>query len=321
MPLGAVRVAIRRDIQEQLLTRVRTTKTAGERRCPGCSQAMTRVLVPRGPQSVTLDVCYPCNSVWFDPREYEVLRVMYGRELAPVKRMLDHKWKWAFALMGVPVERDSAVMLQRPWLTWSLAALITMVSVWAWMNPSLMNLFCLVPSLAWRMGGLTLLTSFFLHGGFFHLFANMYFMIVFGDNVEDYLGKARYLVLLLTATLAGNFLHIAMDPYSGVPVVGASGGISGLIVFYGLQFPRARLLILTRWLLFYPIRFGAGVALLLWFFLQLLGAWQQLAGFSRVSSLAHLGGAAAGLLFWLVWKNRLGVSPKPAEAAVPAAPA
>ncbi len=309
IPLAAVREMIRSDIQDQLLARVRATKTEGKRSCPRCGQPMTLVDVPRGPKPVALDVCYPCAFVWFDPKEYEVLKATYGLEEPPT-RMLDQKWKWALALLGMPVERQTLAMLNRPWLTWILAAVIAIVSATAWFSPMLLYQFSLVPALAWRWSGLTLLTSFFLHGGLFHLFANLYFMVVFGDKVEDYLGKRRYLFLLVAATMAGNFLHIAMDPRSDVPLVGASGGISGLIVFYGLQFPRVRLLLLMRLLLFYPIRLSASAALLLWFLVQLIGAWTQIQGFSTISSLAHLGGAAVGFLFWLTWKNRLEIPKK-----------
>jgi len=183
------------------------------------------------------------------------------------------------------------------------------VSVAAWSSPVLQSWLILVPSLADRMGGVTLLTSFFLHGGLFHLLSNLYFLIVFGAQVEDYLGRRRYLLLLLSATLAGSLSHVALDPHSNIPIVGASGGIAGIVVFYGLQFPRVRLLILTVWLLFFPLRLRAGIFLLLWFLLQVLGAWQQIHGFSNTSFLAHLGGTAVGLLFWGVWRTRLGAAP------------
>ncbi len=101
----------------------------------------------------------------------------------------------------------------------------------------------------------------------------------------------------------GDALHIALDPHSPIPSIGASGGISGVVVFYGLQFPQARLVVLMRYLLFWPLPMRARTALLLWILLQLLGAWMQIAGVSRVSSLAHLGGAGVGMLFWLKWKS------------------
>ena len=263
---------------------------------------------------MTLNVCEPCGSVWFDAREYEVLKALYGEEREPA-HPLDHKWKWAVAVLGMPVEREHSALLNRPWLTWALSGFITLVSVTAWYAPQLLDQFSLIPALVWRWGGLTLLTSFFLHGGIFHLLSNLYFLLVFGERVEDFLGRKRYLVLLLLATLAGNLLHIAFDPASTRPVVGASGGISGLVVFYGLQFPRAHILVLLRSLLFYPLRIHARTALLLWILLQVVGAWAQINGFSDISSLAHLGGGGVGLLAWWVWKTNLKVPRKPLASA------
>jgi membrane associated rhomboid family serine protease len=101
--------------------------------------------------------------------------------------------------------------------------------------------FGLVPAELWRDGGITLITSFFLHGDLFHLIGNAYFLLIFGDNVEDQLGRWRYALVVLLAALAGDLLHVAADPRDTVPCIGASGGISGVIVFYALKFPQARL--------------------------------------------------------------------------------
>jgi membrane associated rhomboid family serine protease/Zn-finger nucleic acid-binding protein len=307
IPIAAVHHAIRQDIQQQLLAQVRATRKQGTQNCPRCALPVTLVEVPRGPKPVELEVCYHCDCVWFDARKYDALKVLYGIQ-EPPKHMLDHKWKWAVALLGMPVERQSVAMLNRPWLTWILASFITLVSVTAWFVPVLQLQFALAPAMPWRLGGITLLTCFFLHGGLFHLASNMYFLIVFGEKVEDYLGRMHYLLLLLSATLAGNLLEIAAAPHSNQLLVGASGGISGLIVFYGLQFPRVRLLILTRLLIFFPLRLQAWAALMVWILLQLIGAGAELKGFSNVASLAHLGGAAMGLFFWLRWRDRLNIA-------------
>jgi len=241
--------------------------------------------------------------VWFDAREYEVLAETEVQTQEP-EALLDRKWKWAPALFGMPVERESSLLLSKPWLTWTLASLVAVVSVGALFDAEMaVQQFGLIPAQLWRLGGLTFLTSFFVHGGLYHLIVNLYYLFVFGDNVEDYLGRGRYILLLLLATTTGDLLHIGFDPQSTVPVIGASGGISGVVAFYGLQFPRARVVVLVRWLFFYPLRIRARVALLLWILLQLMGAWQQMAGFSNISSLAHLGGAGMGLLFWLKWRS------------------
>lgn len=315
VPLPEVRQAIRKDIQEHLLACVRATRADGSRPCPHCEQAMTAVTVPRGPQAVSVDYCAPCEQVWFDPREYDVLRAMYGED-GPPRPYLHRKWKWAPALLGMPVERDRSALLNRPLMTWTLAAVITLISIAAWQWPVLLFQFSLVPAFAWRLGGITFLTSFFLHGGIAHLLSNLYFLLIFGDNVEDYLGRWRYLLLLLAATLAGDVFHMSVERNSMAGLIGASGGISGLVVFYGLQFPRARLLVMI--FRFFPLRIRAIHALLIWFLLQILGAAAQLDGFTNVAYTAHLGGGAAGFLFWLIWRNRLLIPDKPAGKASPA---
>ena len=103
-------------------------------------------------------------------------------------------------------------------------------------------------------------------------------------------------------------LHIVTDPQSEIPCVGASGGISGVIVYYALQFPKARLGLLIRYLfvfkwLYFPAYFG----LIFWVALQGFGAYLQIQGLSNESALAHLGGAGVGVIAWFIWKG-----PRPA---------
>jgi membrane associated rhomboid family serine protease len=90
-----------------------------------------------------------------------------------------------------------------------------------------------------------------------------------------------------------------------MPCIGASGGISGLITFYALRYPGARLSIwIGYWLRSYWLQIPAWGAFALWALFQLFGAYQQISGFSTVSAVAHLGGAAAGFTLWLVWRKR-----------------
>jgi membrane associated rhomboid family serine protease/Zn-finger nucleic acid-binding protein len=302
VPLGDVHQALQKDIQDRLIAKVRDTRRRGSRLCPQCRERMAIVTVPRGPRAIDLDICYSCDAVWFDATEADVLRAMYGMD-DPPQGMVDRRWKWAAALVGMPVRRQHQPRLALPWVTWGLTALVIAVSLAAWYLPGLQLFrFGLVPAQATRFGAITLLTPFFLHGGYFHLFANMYFLVVFGALVEDYLGRPRYLLLLAGATVLGNLFQIALTPNSTVLTVGASGGISGVVVFYGLQFPRVRILVLW-WLI--PLRFRAAIALLIWILLQVLGAWSQIHGSGSVSHIAHLGGALVGLLLWLGWKTRL----------------
>jgi membrane associated rhomboid family serine protease len=158
----------------------------------------------------------------------------------------------------------------------------------------------LLPAEPWRAVGLTFLSSALLHADVWHLVGNLYFLLVFGDDVEEVLGRPRYALLLLCAALAGGAAHVAFDPRADVPCIGASAAISGVLVAYASWFPRARLALLFfffvsfRWL-----RCQAWFALVLWIVLQLVGAVMQAGGLSAVSAVAHLGGAGVGLLAWL----------------------
>jgi membrane associated rhomboid family serine protease len=298
-----------------------------KRACPICHNRTAFVAAKAGPRTLALDVCTCCHFVWFDPTEYaatprpalEEPTTEAGRLLARWEAQLrsgtpaeseiadkyvDKWWKWVPPVLGMPAERETAPLLLQPWVTWAVAAVITMVTFVAFFDLELaITRFGLIPAHFWRYAGLTFLTSFFLHGGLLHLLGNLYFLMVFGDNVEDFLGRSRYLWLVLLAALAGDALHIVIDPFSTMPSVGASGGISGVVAFYGLQFPRARLLILLRFLFFYPLRITARTGLLLWILLQLVGVFFQLGGFTQVNHLAHLGGAAVGVAFWLRLRN------------------
>ena len=136
---------------------------------------------------------------------------------------------------------------------------------------------------------------------------NLYFLVTFGDNVEDFLGRSRYLALIAVATLFGAILHTLPDPQSAVPVIGASGGISGILAYYTLAFPRSRVGLTHFWYFLYSggrwVCLPVWVIFAGWLILQFVGVWQQLAGWSNVSALAHLGGVAAGFLLWIVWRN------------------
>jgi membrane associated rhomboid family serine protease len=303
------------------------------RHCPACNRPMAEVAVEGAPQPVLLDVCVLCQFVWFDRSEYEALperppetsqqatlpqaarerlAVLEVQALATsshhpegTDQAPDEGWKWIPAILGMPVEYDAEAYFRIPLVTWTLAGTITVVSLAAFMDlPGTIAQFGLIPSQAWRYGGLTLVTAFFLHGGIAHLLGNLYFFLVFGDNVEACLGRRRFLLLMVLSSLAGAVVHLIGEAGSSIPCVGASGGISGVIAFYALKFPRARLGFLLR--LYWRMRWVCMPAygmFFVWVLMQCVGSWAQLAGFSNVSSLAHLGGAGVGFLFWLATRK------------------
>ncbi|MBM4331920.1 MAG: rhomboid family intramembrane serine protease [Deltaproteobacteria bacterium] len=141
---------------------------------------------------------------------------------------------------------------------------------------------------------LTLFSSMFLHGGFFHLFGNMLYLWIFGNNIEDTLGHFRFLLFYLICGLFAGAAQILSDPTSPVPMIGASGAIGGILGGYLLLFPGARILTLVFIFLFIRlIRIPALVVLGFWFFIQVLSVGRGV--ISNVAFFAHIGGFLAGL--------------------------
>ena len=326
-----VAVAVLRRTKEhdhvnRLWLQARERNRLGSRKCCFCNQPMVEVTARDAGEPLVLDVCTTCQFVWFDPSEFErtpempvaeglepelpraareQLAMMKVRQIAREAQAQDHDnspehwWQVIPAAFGMPVEHGVAGLASRPWVTWLTAAVVVLVSLIAMTDlEEAAGRFGLIPARLGRYGGLTLLTSFFIHGGWIHLIGNMYFLLIFGDNTEDVLGPAQYGLLLLAATLAGGLLHAATQPGSTTPCVGASGGISGVLVFYLLRFPHAKLgFYFLRYLRY--VRIPAPLYLVLWIGLQFLGSALSGGRGVGVAYMAHLGGAAVGLAFFL----------------------
>ena len=154
---------------------------------------------------------------------------------------------------------------------------------------------------------LTLVTSMFLHGGFLHLFGNMLYLWIFGNNIEDTLGHFRFLFFYLVCGLSAALAQVLSSPGSTVPMIGASGAVAGVLGAYLLLFPGARVLTLLFIIIIIKlIRLPALVVLGFWFFLQLMGVMGG--AISNVAFFAHIGGFAVGLilvkLFQPKWSRR-----------------
>ena len=196
-----------------------------------------------------------------------------------------------------------------PWATFSLATIIAIVSIVAFDDlDNAIDHFGLIPDQVWRYGGLTLFTSFFIHVKVTHLIYNLYLLILLGMPLENHLGWKRWLLLVFIAAFSGDLLHVFIFPHDQVSCVGASGGISGLIAFYALKSPYARLRILfTDFSFLKRLQIPAWLVFMLWMLLQFWGLYKQSTGPYHVVVSAHLGGIAAGVLLWMMW-NKLNLS-------------
>jgi membrane associated rhomboid family serine protease len=142
---------------------------------------------------------------------------------------------------------------------------------------------------------ITLLTSLFLHGSFFHLIGNMWFLWIFGNNIEDVVGHYKFLAFYILGGVAASFLQIAVSASSTVPVIGASGAVSAILGAYILKFPRARVKTLVFLFIFITVmNLPAALFIGIWFFLQLVSSVTRSG--SNVAWFAHIGGFIFGLL-------------------------
>jgi membrane associated rhomboid family serine protease len=152
----------------------------------------------------------------------------------------------------------------------------------------------------------TVFTSMFLHGGWLHLIGNMWFLWVFGNNIEDSTGKLRFLAFYLLTGIAAALAQVAINPESPIPMVGASGAISGVMGAYIVLYPRVRVHLLVFLGIFITrIQVPAFLMLGYWFLLQLLGGLPTLQEESGgVAFWAHAGGFAAGMALIFLFRSK-----------------
>jgi len=154
---------------------------------------------------------------------------------------------------------------------------------------------------------LPFLTSMFLHGSWMHVIGNMWFLYIFGDNVEDYLGHFKYLAFYLLVGLIAMATQIVVDPYSRVPTIGASGAIAGVLGAYFVLYPRARVLTWFPPIFFFHV--SAWIMLGYWFVLNFLSGTATVLAVQRqnmggVAFWAHVGGFVAGAMLVKVFGER-----------------
>ena len=141
-------------------------------------------------------------------------------------------------------------------------------------------------------------SSMFVHGGWLHIAGNVVFLHIFGRGVEDRLGHFRYLIFYLTCGLATAFLQTLLNIHSEVPMIGASGAISGVLGAYMLFFPRSNILtLLVILVVFQFVRIKAYLFVIVWFVFQFLGGIGYIGGTGGVAFWSHIGGLACGLVF------------------------
>jgi membrane associated rhomboid family serine protease len=214
----------------------------------------------------------------------------------------------------IPI-RDLNPTRSTPWVTWSLLLLCGLVFAWQAVLPEGLDrdfvfAYGLVPRrLVYGQDPaaiVTVFTSMFMHGGLMHVVGNLWFLRMFGDNVEDNMGPVRFGLFYLLCGVAAAVAQVVMSPASGVPMVGASGAIAGVLAAYLVLYPHARVVALVPIFIFIQfMEIPAFVFIALWFALQFFSGIGSLgASGGGVAWWAHIGGFVAGLALVFAFRTR-----------------
>lgn len=219
----------------------------------------------------------------------------------------------------IPLHDDNPIQTT-PFVTYVLIASCVMVFLWQvssgpqqermvyalGMIPAVLFGHVQLPeSIALIVPSATLISSMFLHGGWMHLIGNMLYLWIFGNNIEDAMGHGRFVVFYVLCGIAAALAQAFPDPHSQIPMIGASGAISGVLGAYLLLFPHARVLVAIPFGLYlHTVRIKAGWVLGFWFVLQLLSSAASTDQQGGVAFGAHIGGFVAGMLLLPLFKRR-----------------
>lgn len=212
--------------------------------------------------------------------------------------------------------RDHNPSTRTPYVTWGLITLNVVIFLFTLTlseHPGLNELYYNYAMIPVRISGgenyLSLITSLFLHAGWMHLLGNMLFLWIFGDNLEDQMGHIPFLIFYLLAGAGADIAQVLADPNSGIPTIGASGAIAGVMGGYLLLFPKAKVDILLFFIIFFRIfTLPAWVMLGFWFAMQMFNSVATSAAESGVAYWAHAGGFIIGLVLTLPFWIKLGAS-------------
>ena len=141
----------------------------------------------------------------------------------------------------------------------------------------------------------------FMHGGWLHFLGNMLYLWIFADNVEDALGHKKFLIFYLFSGVFASLSQFVFDINSQIPMIGASGAIAGVLGAYFYLFPKAKVLVLIPFIIFFTIRVPANILLLFWFFYQFININDEQ---SNIAWIAHIGGFVFGLIYVITTREK-----------------
>ena len=286
-----------------------------KRVCPCCDKPLEAFQFSRDLKLI-IDGCYDCGGVFLDRGEGAIIERSLRRGVKLKKLEKDSKKpaqtggnlsqepdeeRWWFQLIiGLPLEhnvRPNNFSLVNHILIASnvIIFLVVLGSIGVFEATALYGL--TPANIVGLEQSIQFLTSMFLHGGFLHLLGNMYFLYLMGDNVEDWLGHWRYILFYLVCGFMASAVFALCNSSSGIPAVGASGAISGVIAAYLIACPRAKII---EMVLYTQFKIPVKLYVLYWFLLQWVGLLFEL---QQIAWEAHLGGFFTGLLLFPFLRN------------------
>lgn len=208
--------------------------------------------------------------------------------------------------------KDENPTEKRPVLTIGLIAINVAVFIITYLSGAfdqILRTYGMIPSeIAAGKDLHTIFTSMFLHGGFLHVISNVWFLWIFGDNIEDLFGRKKFLLIFFGAGIVASLAHVAVNSGSGIPTIGASGAVAGILGAYVVKYPRAKVVTLLFIFLFIQIvKIPALIFLGIWVGMQIVSASVTLVAQIEVTTAywAHIGGFAAGALMAYLFREKV----------------
>ena len=261
--------------------------------CPKDRENLVTYSVGFDGNYVEVDLCPKCEGLWLDPKEgkklFDIVLHAGQDKAATFNEKPGFKSYLFQAFSGMPVEAWNPVH-RKPVVTLFLIVVLSLIFLAQLSLPALTDLFSLVTSKIIAGENMwSLVTAGFLHANVAHLFGNLYFLYIFGDNVEDHLGRFRYCLVYIMAILFSSLSFVLARSAEDVALVGASGAIAGLMGAYIVLFPRIKLYFTV---FFFPVRLGVTWYLSFWLLFNIA---MMFIGGGGVAWSAHVGGFIFGL--------------------------
>lgn len=306
---GEASLLFGKDVEPEAWKEAWPTQDLGptRRRCPKDSEWLRGHRVSFRAERVEVETCDACGGLWVDAQEALKLKsiVDAAQNEAAQRASGLHKpgiGSYLFQVFtGFPVEAWNPVR-HRPVIVHTLLGMLASIFVLQVIFQDTLEAepgrLMMVPAEVMNGQHLwTLVSSAFLHGGLMHLVGNLYFLWIFGDNIEDALGRKRFLILYAVALLAGGLLHLLTNTDSAIPLLGASGAIAGVMGAYIVLFPKVRVYVMIT-----VLRINISVTWYLGFWILMQFGMAAMGG-EGVAWMAHIGGFLAGVVVALLYRG------------------